>query len=100
MARSIERRLEALEARIGGGDERTRVFNDFLRDLSDEELCWLLEPGDQAQSLVPCPHVEMLECACSSDGRVQRGFEAHPGLREEYLRRRQTLLREKGVQMQ
>ena len=91
---SIERRLEALEAHLSSGPDlaRQQAYRAFIERLTGDELSWLADPGEEAQSLVPCPHVEMLECECRSDERAQRGFEAHPELREEYLRRRQSLV--------
>jgi hypothetical protein len=89
----LTRRLAALEERLAvpEAEARREAYRQFLRRLTREELEWLLEPDNEAQSRVPCPHVEMLQCACRSDERRGRGFEAHPGLREEYLRRRELL---------
>jgi hypothetical protein len=88
----IGRRVAALEERIGASEDgaRREAHREFFRR-TREELDWLLEPADEAQSRVPCPHVEMLRCGCRSDERRRRGFEAHPELREEYLRRRMSL---------
>jgi hypothetical protein len=85
--------VAALEERIGASEygARRETHREFFRRLTREELDWLLAPDDEAQSRVPCPHVEMLRCGCRSDERQGRGFEAHPGLREEYLRRRELL---------
>ena len=89
----LEGRLARLEERIGASEDgaRREAYREFFRRLTVEELDWLLAPDDEAQSRVPCPHVEMLGCACRSDERRRRGFEAHPELREEYLRRRRSL---------
>jgi hypothetical protein len=87
---SLERRLARLEDRQG--DKWDREDEEFVSRLTDGELGWLLEPAEEAQRLVPCPHVELVTCGCRGDEREQRGFEAHPELFEEYLRRREILL--------
>jgi hypothetical protein len=90
---SIERRVKALEERNRGSEDDLQAaeLRAFYGSLSLEDLEWLCEPGDEAQSLVPCPHVEMVECDCKSDQRVRRGFEAYPELREESERRLSSL---------
>lgn len=91
---SLGRRLERLEARSGGTDaeRRAQAHREFFRRLTRDELEWLCEPGHRAQDLVPCPHVELVECGCRGADRELRGFEAHPELREEYERRFGVLL--------
>ena len=90
----MNRRLQALEERIVVSEDelRKKALDEFYRHLTYEELDWLSEPGDEAQKLVPCPHVESIRCGCRGSERERRGFEAHPELWEEYLRRRKSLL--------
>ncbi len=90
----INRRLERLEEEfaIPPEDEREwQAVREFVRRLTDEELDWLSEPSEEAQDLVPCPHVESITCDCRGDGREIRGFEASPELRREAERRWQAL---------
>jgi hypothetical protein len=91
---SLESRLQRLERVLGCQDQDAKAFGQFLRCLSDEQLRWLLEPLDEGQGRVPCPHVESLKCECRSDGRRRRAMEAFPELVEEYLRRRGVLYEE------
>ena len=88
---NLKRRLEGLEERHRAQSEG-EVWGELLKRLTTDELRWLAEPSDEAESLVPCPHVEMVSCRCSSDERTRRGFEAHPDLAEEFIRRANTLL--------
>lgn len=98
----LERRLSELEERHRAGTVPTQLkaWDEFIKRLTTDDLTWLLEPSDEVQSLVPCPHVEMGTCGCRSDGRRRRGFEKHPELLEEYLRRRNTLLERTGEIME
>ena len=91
---SLKRRLESLEERhrVEVASSEQEVCDEFVKRLTTEELKWLCEPSDEAQSLVPCPHIEMVSCGCKSDERGRRGFEAHPELAEEFNRRRDVLL--------
>jgi hypothetical protein len=91
---SLARRLERLEGVTGCQSLEAQAFVEFLRCLSDEQLRWLLEPLDEGQGRVPCPHVESLKCECRSDGRRRRAMEAFPELIKEYLRRRGVLYEE------
>lgn len=93
--RNRDRRLEALNEELGMSDdalERLEAVH-FAEQLSDTQLDWLLEPTEEAQRRVPCPHTESLECDCRSSERTTRGFEAFPELVEEY-ERRQAVLKE------
>jgi hypothetical protein len=83
-------RLNRLEERVQVGYDQE--FDEFLKRLTDDELEWLLGPDREAQSLVPCPHVEMVECGCKSRERARRGYEERPELLDEYLRRRNILV--------
>jgi hypothetical protein len=100
--RRLERRIQELEARAKDiqQDERPQAFGEFLRRLTVDELRWLLEPTDEGQRLVLCPHVESLECGCRSEERRRRAMEVFPEIEEKYLRRRNELIerhRGKGV---
>lgn len=91
---SLKRRLGRLEEQVRGvaEDEGERVRREFFRRLTREELDWLDGPTRQASHLVPCPHVELIECGCRGAEREQRGFEARPDLFEEFRRRYESLL--------
>lgn len=96
---SLKRRLESLEERHRAEvvpSEQEVVWDELLKRLTNDELRWLSEPSDEAESLVPCPHVEMVSCGCKSDERGRRGFEAHPELEERFVRRWNTLLERAG----
>jgi hypothetical protein len=85
----LRRRLEVLEDRVT--KTREDGFGEFLRALTDDELRWLVEPLEDAESRVPCPK-HGGECGCSAEGRARRGIEAFPELAEDYIRRRQELI--------
>ncbi len=97
MARSIDRRLERLEAQIKAPEDelRERVYREFLRHLTDEEIEWLSEPSDEAEMLVVCP-LHGPGCQCTNELRRQRAREAHPALAEEFERRNRALLARAG----
>lgn len=80
---SLERRLAALEGQIKPPEDREG--RELLSCLTWEELKWLSEPVEEAQSRVPCPHVELISCTCRGTERERRGFEAHPELLEKHL---------------
>lgn len=91
---SLESRLARLEEhhRVEMAPPEREAWGEFIKRLTTDELTWLTEPSDEAQRLVPCPHVEMVSCGCRGDGRRRRDFEAHPELLEEYVQRRNALL--------
>ena len=91
---NLKQRIEGLEERHRAetAPPEREAWDHFLKRLTTDELTWLTEPSDEAQSLVPCPHVEMLSCGCKGEERRRRGFEAHPELFDEYVQRRNTLL--------
>ncbi len=94
---SMRRRLKRLEESSREAvPSRWEAWDELIKLLTTDELKWLTEPSDEAESLVPCPHVEMVSCGCKSDGRGRRGFEAHPELEEEFVRRCNTLLGRAG----
>jgi hypothetical protein len=95
---SLKRRLENLEEhhRVQFAPAKWEAWDELVKRLTTEELKWLCEPCDKAQSLVPCPHVEMVSCGCRSDERRRRGFEAHPDLVDEFVRRRDALVGRAG----
>jgi hypothetical protein len=84
------------DLRLPGIAERLHRERAAWQRLTTDELRWLTEPSDKAQSLVPCPHVEMVSCGCKSDERGRRGFEAHPELEERFVHRWNTLLERAG----
>ena len=92
--RSVRRRLSELEDRHRAGTvpPEQEAWDELLKRLTTDELRWLSEPSDEAASLVPCPHVEMLSCGCRGDERGRRGFEAHPELADEFMRRVNALV--------
>ena len=94
----LKRRLSELEEhrRAETVPPRLKAWGEFIKCLTTDELTWLTEPSDEAQSLVPCPHVELVACGCRGEERRRRGFEAHPELLEEYVQRRNTLLERAG----
>ena len=91
---NLKRRLEGLEERHRAQTppSEREAWGELLKRLTTDELRWLAEPSDRAESLVPCPHVDAFLCRCSSDVRTRRGFEAHPELEEEFIRRANTVL--------
>ena len=93
MAKSIGRRLGLLEGQITAAEDEQRraAYREFIERLTFEELEWLSEPGDEAESLVPCPHVELVKCGCRGPERARRGFEAYPELLAERVRRLRIL---------
>src|SRR5918997_6992998 len=95
---SLKRRLQNLEERhrVELAPPEQEAWDELLKRLTTDELRWLTEPSDKAQSLVPCPHVEMVSCGCKSDERGRRGFEAHPELEERFVHRWNTLLERTG----
>src|ERR687893_468542 len=88
---NLKRRLDELAERHRAQSEG-EAWGELLERLTTDELRWLAEPSDKAESLTPCPHVEMVSCRCSSGERERRAFEAHPELEEEFIRRVNTLL--------
>ena len=91
----LERRVSELEERFRAETAlpQREAWDYLFKCLTTDEFRWLSEPPDEAQCLVPCPHVEELaSCGCRSDRRRERGFEAHPELVDEYVQRRNTLL--------
>ncbi len=90
---TIDRRLARLEDQIKApeGELQRWAQREFLKRLTWEELRWLGEPTEQAQSLVPCPRFEPRECGCQCLARVDRGYEEHPELHDEKLRRWRSL---------
>ena len=92
------RRLERLEERLVAqtASPERKAWGELLKRLTTDELRWLVEPSDEAQSLVPCLHVERLACGCRGEERRRRGFEAHPELLEEYVQRRNALVERAG----
>lgn len=99
---SLDGRLRRLEERPGEvtEDEKERGRREFFKRLTREELDWLDESARQASSLVPCPHVELIECGCRGAERERRGFEARPDLFEEFRRRYESLLDRAGEIME
>jgi hypothetical protein len=95
---NLKRRLESLERHRAQSEGE--AWGELLKRLTTDELRWLAEPSDEAESLVPCPHVEMVSCRCSSDERERRAFEAHPELAERFVRRCNTLLERTGEIME
>jgi hypothetical protein len=95
---NLKPRLEDLEERHRAemAPPEREAWDELLKRLSTDELTWLTEPSVEAQSLVPCPHVEMVACGCRGEERRRRGFEAYPELLEEYVQRRSTLLERAG----
>ena len=95
---NLKRRLEDLEVRHRAQTppSEREAWGELLKRLTTDELRWLAEPSDEAESLVPCPHVEMVSCRCRSDERGRRGFEAHPELEERFVGRCNTLLERAG----
>jgi hypothetical protein len=91
---NLRRRIESLKERHRAetAPPEREAWDHFLKRLTTDELTWLTEPSDEAQSLVLCPHVEMVSCGCRGEERRRRGFEVHPELLEEYMCRRNTLL--------
>jgi len=89
-----KRRLERLEVRLEAEmtPPEREAWDELLKRLTTDELRWLTEPSDEAESMVPCPHVERVSCGCRSDERGRRGFEAYPELADEFVRRRNTLV--------
>jgi hypothetical protein len=87
--RNLTKRISHLERLSKTGSQAEE--QEALAALSDGQLDWLLEPIDEGQSSVPCPHVESIECGCRSDGRLRRAIEVYPELLAEYLRRQGVL---------
>lgn len=85
----IGRRLGRLEEKLGTPEDERKAWahREFLKRLTSEELSWLLEPGYEAASRVPCPRFEPVRCDCLCIPRAERGYEAHPELEEERARR-------------
>jgi hypothetical protein len=84
----LDDRLARLEDRYYSRREADSKPSEWLRLLSDEELAWLLEPAEEAESRVPCEnHVGLIECGCSSKERMLQGLEEFTELAEEYERR-------------
>lgn len=94
-AENAERRVPPEPTRE---EERDRLLERFHNRLTREELAWWREPGEQAQDLVPCPHVESIKCGCRSTARKERGFAANPQLRDE-AKRRWLKLAQKGEEI-
>jgi hypothetical protein len=90
----VERRLGRLESRLVPPEAELwhRAKTEFYRRLTDEELDWLGEPGDEAARLVPCPKFAPRQCDCQCPARSAAGFEEYPELREEKTRRFRHLL--------
>jgi hypothetical protein len=91
---NLKPRLEDLEDRHRAWTvpPEQEAWDELLKRLTTDELRWLAEPSDEAASLVPCPHIKKMFCGCRSDERGRRGFEAHPDLGDEFIRRANTLL--------
>lgn len=89
--RRLERLVQRLVAQTAPPERE--AWDELIKRMTTDELRWLVEPSDEAQSLVPCPHVEMVACGCRGEERRRRGFEAHPELVDEYVRRRNNLLK-------
>lgn len=94
----LERRLAALEAQTTPPEDRES--REIICRLTWEELTWLSEPSKEAQSRVPCPHVELISCGCRGAEREQRGFVSHPELLEKYQERWRTLEERTGEILQ
>jgi hypothetical protein len=54
---SLKRRLESLEEhhRVQLAPAKWEAWDELVKRITTEELKWLTEPCDKAQSLVPCP---------------------------------------------
>ncbi len=89
----MNRRLEALEERMGASEEEVReeAQRGFLRRLTREELEWISEPADEAARRTPCPHSTLTRRACWRVECGTRALDEHPELYREMQERWQSL---------
>lgn len=70
---------------IPDGELQELARAEFLARLTDAELAWLSEPGEEALALVVCPAHPNHNCACQE--REREALDSRPEFVEEMGRR-------------